>query len=171
MEVTFNPCVTDEDFAKVSLFLLERKFDLHPSYTTLQMVALLYSYITEGSLHHGALPDGRVIGAAAYYHGTPGRGFTDKDVALIDIVILDQSYRGTRFFLYSLEYMIDWIQNRHPEVQEVRFTALSENAYLCKLYSKFSAFAYKQEGNTGEETVFSENITKIGVTLARYRRV
>lgn len=171
MDVTFRPCVSDDDFSKVSLFFLERKYDLHPSFTTLQMVALLYSYITEGSLHQGVLPDGRVILAGAYYHGTPGRNFADKDVALIDSVILDRAYRGTRFFLYSLEYVIDLIRREHPEVNEVRLVALSENAYLCKLYSKFSAFAYKQEGNTGEETVFSENITKIGVTLARYRRV
>ncbi len=171
MKVSYAPCVTDDDFAKTSLFLLERKYDLHPSFTTLQMVALIYSYITHGTIFRGVLPDGRTISAAAYYQGTPERDFVDRDIALIDVAILDRPYRGTRSFLYGLRQLIDSIRCRHPEVQEVRFAALSTNDYLCKLYSKFATFVYYREGSAGEESVFSANITRLGDILTRYRRV
>jgi len=82
--------------------LLEHKLDLHPSFQTLQMVELLYAYITQGALYKGTAPDGSIRGASAYYIGTPGNDFTDRNVALIDIVIVDRAYRGTRFFFYGL---------------------------------------------------------------------
>lgn len=171
MNITFKHCVTDDDYAGISLFLLERKFDLHQSFTTLQMVTLLYSYITQGYLHQGALPDGRIIVGGGCYIGTPANDFADRNVALIDSVILDKAYRGTRYFFASLQYIIDWIRKTHPEVEEVRLAALSENAYLCRLYAKFASFAYKQEGSVGEETVFAENIDRMGDILSRFRRV
>lgn len=171
MNVTFKPCVTEDDFANVSLFFLARKLDLHPSFSTLKMVSLIYSYITQGFLYQAVLPDGRIVAAAAYYLGTPHEEFADKQVALIDIVIMDSAYRGTRVFLNGLQSMIEWIRAKHPEVEEVRLAALSENAQLCKLYSKFASFAYKQEGTVGEETVFAENITQMGDRLNRFSRI
>ncbi|MCI3918856.1 hypothetical protein MO973_01245 [Paenibacillus sp. TRM 82003] len=171
MNVTYASCVADDDFAKASLFMLERKYDLHPSFTTLQMVALIYGYITQGTIFRGELPDGRTISIAAYYQGTPERDFVDKDVVLIDVAILDRPYRGTRSFLHGLDQLIESIRCRHPEVQEVRFSARSANEYLYKLYSKFATFAYSRDGDSGEESVFSANITHLGDMLARYRRV
>lgn len=168
MTTFFKQCVNDEDFAKVSLFILERRHDLHPSFTTLDMVELLYMYLTQGYLHQGAQADNRIIGASAYFHGTPEREFTDKEVALIDMVILDKTYRGTRLFIHSLKYMVGWIMDEHPEVDELRFAALSENTYLCKLYSKFAKSSYTRDGKIGQETVFFENINKIGTILKKF---
>lgn len=171
MNAIFRPSVSDDDMAGASLFFLERKYDLHPSFTTLGMLELLYGYMTRGHLFCGFLPDGSVIAGAAYYLGTPEREYADQHVALIDITILDRAYRSSTYFLHGLTCLIDSIQQQHPEVREVRFVALSENTYLCRLYAKFAAFAYKREGHKGEETVFIDRIEKIVATLKKYRRI
>jgi hypothetical protein len=151
-------CKHDEDIIKASLFLFEHKHDLHPSFTTMDMVALLYTYISEGHLLYAADADNQVIGAAAYYHGTPEHDFKDKEVALVDIAVFAKAYRGTRLFVRGLTYMVNQIINEHPEVMELRLAALSENVYVSKLYSKFTTSSYSCEGIIGEENVFSVNI-------------
>ncbi|RUS45140.1 hypothetical protein [Cohnella sp. AR92] len=171
MNVTFKPCASEDEYAKVSLFLLNRKFDLHPAFSTLQMVELLYAYITQGTIYYGSMPDGTIIAAAAYYHGTPERDFEDKDVALIDITVMDRAYRGTRYFLKGFEALVGYIERTHPEVRRLKLAALSENKYLCRLYSKFAVISTKREGEKGEETVFSEEISLIRYSLRRFHRL
>jgi len=171
MTIHFKRCSSEDDLAEVSLFLLDRRRDLHPSITTLDMVTLLYQYMTQGYLHCGVDRDGRVVGASAYYAGTPEEEFADRTFALIDIVILDKAYRGSRFFLNSLDYMIGTIRKDHPDVEEVRFAALADNRYLCKLYAKFAVFLHSREGTTGTELVFSERIDKLCTTLQKYKHV
>lgn len=171
MTIHFKRCSSEDDLAEVSLFLLDRRHDLHPSITTLDMVTLLYQYITQGHLHCGMDRDGRVVGAFAYYVGAPEEEFADRTFVLLDIVILDKAYRGTRFFLNCLDYMEDCIRKDHPEAEKARFAALADNGYLCKLYAKFATPCYSREGASGTEMVFSERIDKICSTLQKYKHV
>lgn len=171
MHMRLQPCNTDDDFAKVSSFFLKHKYDLHPSFSTVRMIELLYTYMTQGHMHYGTLEDQQVVLAGAYYHGTPENDFKDKEVVLIDVVILDRNYRGSRMFVQSLIYILKWVREKHPEVNEIRLAALSDNAYLCRLYSKFAALSYKREGEDGEESIFCENINKIEGILQRFDRV
>lgn len=168
MRIQFQPCITDEDFAKVSLFILERRRDLHPSFSTIDVVTLVHTYITEGFLYQGADADGRIIAASAYYHGTAEQEYKDRDVAFIDIAILDRAYQGTRSFIRGLKSMVEWIMKEHPEVENVMFAALSENAYVCKLYSKFSKFSHVRDGAIGQEHVFCDKISQIRTVLQKY---
>ncbi|MEI7024080.1 hypothetical protein [Paenibacillus sp. y28] len=167
----FKPCTSDEDFANFSLFFLENKHDLHPSLSVLDGVTLIYSYLTEGYLCQIADENGRVRGISAYYHGTRENEFLDKDVVYFDMAILDQSLRRSRVFMKSFSSMVFHIAETHPEVQELRLAALSDNAYLCGMYAKLTRSSYKREGAIGEETVFCVKINEICSMLKKYNRV
>ncbi|MBE1442757.1 hypothetical protein [Paenibacillus sp. OAS669] len=164
-------CVSDEALADVSLFAIENRRELHPSYGTLDMVSLLCSHITQGHLIYITNTDNRVLGMMTYYHGTPEKQFEDKEIAFVNFAIMDKAYRGTRLFVKGLYYMVELIIEAHPDVQELRFNALTENTYLCRLYSKFASASHTQEGTLGEETVFCAKIHHLRTTLTRYIKV
>lgn len=171
MSTHFKHCVTDDDYAKVGLFFLQHKQDLHSAFTTLDMVSLLYSYLTDGHLFQALDADQRVIGASAYYHGTAEQEFQDKDIALIDIVIVDPAYRGTRLFLNGFRCMVNDIAVAHPEVEEIRIAALADNEYVCRLYAKLTESRYEREGNLGKEIVFCVKINRIKTILSSLSKV
>lgn len=164
----FRLCASDDDYAKASLFILERRRDLHPAFTTLDMVALLYSYATDGHLFVAEKDDGELIAASAYYRGTPERDHEDKRVAFVDLVIMDRRFRGSRVFMAGLKSLVDHIAAEYPEIEEMRFAALADNAYICKLYAKFAQFSCMREGAIGQEMIFSEKIARFGSTLGKY---
>lgn len=171
MTTTCKRCTTDEDIAKASVFLLDRRYDLHPSISTMGMVELLYSYMTNGYFLQITDNDGKVIAASAYYHGTLEQDFKDKEIALIDIVIYDRAYRGTRLFVKGFRYMVNAIIDDHPEVQEVRIVALADNDYLCKMYAKLTTSSYEREGQIGKEMVFCVKIHHLRASLNRFHHV
>lgn len=164
-------CVSDDDFAQASLFLLARKRDLHPAYTSLEMVTLIYSYATQGRMISATDANSRVVGVSAYYLGTPERDFQDREVALLDMAIADPAYRGSRLFLQGLIFMVRSIVETNPEVRELRLAALAENDYLCRLYAKFAQPGYEREGSHGKETVFCEKMNRIKGTLNKWVKV
>lgn len=168
MAISHHLCRTDDDLAQASLFLLSHKRDLHPAYTTLEMVALLYSYATQGQLVYVTNEEQRVVGAAAYYYGTPEQGYQDKDVALIDVAIADQAYRGTRMFLQGLRFLVASIAEGGPQVREVRLSALADNDYLCRLYAKFTSHRYERQGTHGKEFVFCVKIHTLKGFLSKF---
>lgn len=164
-------CTTDEDFAKVCLFVLDNKHDLHRSFYTMDMVEVLYTYVTQARMVFVEDADNRVIGAAAYYHGTPERDFQDKEIAFLDMAVADKAYRGTRLFLVGLQYMVNEIAREYPDVQEIRLAALEENAYLCRLYSKFAETSYSREETAVKQLVFCVKINKLQAFLKKYGKV
>lgn len=164
-------CTSDEDFAKVSLFLLANKRSLHPSFSTMDAITMLYSYITDGHLIQVTNADGLVTAMCAYYLGTPEQDYADKEVAFIDVAIAHPEYRGSRLFLTGLKYTFQSILANHAEVREIRFAALSENKYVCKLYAKFATFSYRRDGAIGEEMVFRANIDEINAFLTKFYHV
>ncbi|WP_135553668.1 hypothetical protein [Paenibacillus cymbidii] len=171
MTTTCHLCASEDDFARASLFLLAHKRDLHPAYTTLEMVTLIYSYATKGRIV-SAMDDNRcVVGVSAYYIGTPERDFMDRDVALLDVAIADPAYRGARLFLQGLVYMVQSIIEKEPEVQELRLAALADNDYLCRLYAKFAKPGYEREGSHGKEIVFCVKINTLKGTLNKWAKV
>lgn len=171
MAIQFGRCSSDNDYARIASFMVERRRDLHPSLCTIEMVTMIYRYMTDGHLIYVKDDDGRIVGACAYYLGTPEEDFRDRGTALIDLAILDESLRGSRIFLNGLRYTINSIADSHPEVETVRFCALSDHPYLCRLYAKFARYVGTREGSVGEESVFSEEIGQIRTTLNRLHPV
>ncbi|WP_338553131.1 hypothetical protein [Paenibacillus sp. KS-LC4] len=163
----FKRCENDEEYAKASLFLLKHRRDLHPAYTTMDTLTLLYSYLTEGQLVVALNEQHQVIAITAYYCGTPEQDFQDKEIAFVDMVIVEHIHRGTRLFAEGLGFLVHHVMASHPEVKELRLAALSENKQLCRMYGKFIEEKYKREGALGEETVFGGDIRKIGTMLRK----
>jgi hypothetical protein len=164
-------CTNDEDFAKFSLFFLQHKYDLHLSFSTLDTISFLYSYLTQGHLFMTLDSTGQVIGIAAYYHGTQDQEFKNKDIAVVDMAIFDRAYRVTRLFVRGLTYLVNSIIETHPEVQELHLVALSENAYLCKLYAKLTNLNYIRDGYLGKETVFCVKVHSLMGILKNFEKV
>ncbi|WP_166238511.1 hypothetical protein [Paenibacillus turpanensis] len=171
MTTYIKRCTSDEALAKASLFAIENRHALHPSFGTLDIVSLLCSHITQGHLIYITDEDNRVLGMMTYYHGTPDKNFEDTEVAFVNFAIMARAYRGTRLFVKSLYYMVELITEAHPDVRELRLNALSENTYLCRLYSKFAHASHTQESALGEETVFCVRIHQIKSILMRLFRV
>ena len=171
MTIHCQRCESDDDYAKVSLFLLAHKHDLHPAISTLEMVSLIYSYVTQGHLVKVTDADNQVIGAAAYYFGTPDQEFLNQEVALLDVAIFDQARRGTRAFLQGLQYLVREIVDGNPAVKEIQLAAQADNHYLCRLYGKFARASFTREGSHGQEIVFSEKIVEIQLFLNRFNTV
>jgi len=171
MTMQCSRCVTDEDYAKVSLFLLKYRHSLHPSFATMDVVTMLYSYITNGHLIQVRDDDGQIVAMCAYYLGTPEREFADRETAFIDVAVVHPEYRGTRLFLTGLTYTFKSILAEHAEVREIRFTALAENKYVCKLYDKIATFTHMRKGTAGEEKVFRANLDEISAFLTKFYQV
>jgi len=164
-------CITDEDYAKVSLFLLKYKHSLHPAFMTMDVVTMLYGYITNGHLIQVRDPEGQVVAMCAYYLGTPERDFADRGTAFIDVAVVHPEYRGSRLFLTGLTYTFKSILEEHDGVREIQFAALAENQYVCRLYAKIAAFTHTREGFAGEERVFRANLDEINAFLTKFYQV
>ncbi|SDE44509.1 hypothetical protein SAMN02799630_03387 [Paenibacillus sp. UNCCL117] len=171
MKRYFMPCESDEDFARASSFMLEHRYDLHPSFGTLDVVTLMYGYITEGHLLLAIGEGGALAGIAAYYQGTREQEFRDREVALVDMVIFGREHRGTRMFLMGLNYLIDHITEKHPEVTEIRLAALASNGYLCRLYGKIMDRCGSRMGTHGEEIIFCSKVNNFRAILEKWNKV
>lgn len=113
----------------------------------------------------------RTIGTLAYFHGTPEEEFADKNIAFVDLAITDRTYRGSRLFVNGLRSMAEQIAEAHPEVEELRFAAMAENDYLCRLYAKFAEIGYSRDGQIGKEFVFCVKLHRLRTILSRFDRV
>ncbi len=171
MTLNCQMCESEDDFAQAGLFLLAHKRDLHPSFTTLEMVTLIYSYVTNGRLVSVRNEENRIVGIGAYYYGTPDREFQDKEVALVDVAIADKAYRGSRVFVQGLLYLVNRVIEGHPEVREIRLAAQEDNAYLRRLYSKFAKAGGVREGTHGREVVFHAEISNLRTILGKFSRL
>lgn len=170
MTIFCKSCESDDDYAKVSLFALKHKREMHPSFFTLDMVTLLITYMTQGHLQYTEDETGRVTGISAYYHGTPEEEFQNRHVALLDMAIIDRTHRGSRIFAKGLRHMVEQIADKHPEVEELHFKTLSENAYLRNMYSKIAAETETRDGEVGKETLFCVKLHQLRTTLSsRYK--
>jgi hypothetical protein len=173
MAMHYRRCVSDEDLAKFCLFFLDYKRDLHPAYSVIDALNVLHLYLTRPQAYLVQITDdnSRVIGASAYYHGTEEQEFNDKDVAFLDMAIMNRTYRGSRLFLNGLQFLVSQIEENHPEVQEIKLAALAENDHLCKMYAKITETSYIREGVVGEEKVFCVKLNKLKTIFKKYNRV
>lgn len=171
MAIVFKRCVTEDEQAETSLFLLARRRDLDRSFETLDAVTLLYRYFTQGELHYGADENGQVVGALGMYIGTPEEEFADRYVAFVDMIVLDPARAGSRTFLSFLSYMAGYMERTHPGTTRARFVAQSHNAYLRRLYEKLARPIGTRDDANGQVTIYSEEISRIGDVLSRYHPV
>jgi len=166
----FTVCETDDEFAQASLFMLQHIRDVHPSFSTLDTAALIYSYLAEGHLVLAKKAEDPVA-VGVFFHGTREEGFADRDVALIDLALSDRNCRGSSLFVKGLAYMVESIAARLPGVREIRLVAQSDNRYLNRLYAKFVRPIGTRDGDWGSETVYAAPIANISSMLLQWNRV
>lgn len=170
MTIVCKSCASDDDFAKVSLFALKHKREMHPSFFTLDMVASLLTYMMQGHLLFTEDESGKVTGISAYYHGTPEEEFQNRHIAMLDMAIIDPAYRRSRIFAKGLQFMVGQIAANHPEVEELHFKSLADNVYLRSMYSKIAEEAGTHDGAVGKETFFCVKLHQLKATLtSRYK--
>lgn len=170
MTIICKSCVSDEDFAKVSLFALEHKREMHPSFFTLDMVSSLVTYMMQGHLLFTEDESGKVTGISAYYHGTPEEEFQNRHVAMLDMAIIEKTRRGSRIFAKGLRFMVEQIAANHPEVDELHLKTLADNVYLRSMYSKIAKETGTYDGAVGKETFFCVKLHRLKATLtSRYK--
>ncbi|MEK3883307.1 hypothetical protein [Paenibacillus sp. PL2-23] len=168
MALHIKLCETDNELAMAGVFFLKNRRDLHPSFMTMNVVELLYTYATQGKIVIVLDEAGLIVGLSAFYIGTPEENFQNQDTALIDLAIGDRSYRGSRMFVKGLQFVVQSIVEQNPQVKELRLVAYSSNAYLCRLYAKFMNKGGQREGQLGQETVFFTSIAQIKTILGKY---
>lgn len=173
MALVCSVCDREEQLAEIGRFIFQHKKQLHPSYATLDTLSVIYSYVTEGHIIQVTDEENRIAGMTAFYHGTKENGFQDKDIIFIDIAIASTEVRqrASRVFVMGLAYLLEQVAERFPEAKRIRLVALSDNRYVCKLYSKFVRPVATRPGERGEETVFEEEITRVGDYLRKLGRV
>ncbi|MBD2846983.1 hypothetical protein IDH44_17435 [Paenibacillus sp. IB182496] len=66
-------------------------------------------------------------------------------------ILLARRYRGGRVFRRGLAFLADYLTETHPEVREMRFAALANNAYLCRRYGKFARERGRRDGTIGPD--------------------
>lgn len=172
MEIHCKRCANDEDYAQVSLFMLKNRRDWHPSFTTVDVVTLVYSYITIGALILVMNTRGETVAFGAYYRGTPELDYQDEQkVVFVDSVIVAREYRSTRVFVRGFQYMLSQMVADNPVVDEFHFVALSENQYLKSLYSKFANYSHSREGSVGMEDVYIVEVSILKAFLEQFARL
>ncbi|MGQ7886219.1 hypothetical protein [Paenibacillus sp. WC2504] len=168
----YKRCVTDDDLAKVSLFILENRRDMHPSYSATDTITMLYSFIKYGQLIQVVDQNvQRIIAVSAYYIGTPEHDYEDKHIAFVEMAIADRAYRGSRLFIKGLRFLVSEIMSDNPDVQEVRFAALADNVYLCRLYAKFADISHEEDSILGKQMKFGVKINNLRAFLDKFVKV
>jgi hypothetical protein len=170
MKLEAKRCTTDDEVAAACLFLFERKKDLHPSFTSLSTVTLLYRYVTEGRLVMVTDREKeRVVAVCGYFYGTPEQEYDDRDrLVLLDIVIIDRDYRRTRVFVRGFQHVLQFVQEENPHVTELRFVAQASNRYVQALYGKFAEAKELRDSELGPEQVYAVKIHSLKAFLNRF---
>jgi len=161
-------CNDDHNLAKAALFIMEHKHTIHPAYTTTDMVALIYGYVTNGHIITVKDGNGDIIGITAFFIGTEDEQFRNKQIAYVDVAVCTKEYKLSRIFMRGLSYLIRTLATEYPTVEQVQFAALIENEYLCKLYGKLTTSHFDRPGTIGDERVFSAPISHFQSFLTKF---
>ncbi|MBB6635260.1 hypothetical protein [Cohnella thailandensis] len=171
MAIRYSLCVTDDDFARASLFILDNRRDLHPAYDVLSTVSMLYQSIAEGHLVKAENEAGQLIGLSIYQLRKRMDEKGERTVAFAGIAAADRNYRGSRIFVGGLKYMTSTIKEKHPEAAEFELAAFSDNRYLCELYSKFARKVGTEEHELGEMSIYRATIDEIRTRMKAFDRL
>lgn len=154
MAITMKTCKEESDYAQYMKFFLTNRHFIQPVYPVKFVVELMAVQVLHGHIIMGMDEQGQVVGATAYYFGTPDRDFVNRDQVYIEITLMNESFRGTTAFMQGFLYLVEEIERSGLPVREVLFFANSGSDYLRKLYSKFSNTVAHQTLNGVEQDVY-----------------
>ncbi|GMK48783.1 hypothetical protein PghCCS26_59130 [Paenibacillus glycanilyticus] len=166
MFATFSVCATEACQRKYMDFLLANYEDLRLPYPFLVAFGFIASPILMGQECVLCLDgEGEVIGAFGYIHGTGEGNYEDRHVVQLQVALLSESYRCTRFFLEGLQMLARHLNELNGAVNELVFWTGMDD-YAIRLFNKFA-----ERTGDGELAIgYQVTLRQLNKYLAKFKR-
>ncbi|WP_134683675.1 GNAT family N-acetyltransferase [Brevibacillus migulae] len=168
MSAHFRPCLTDDDYVQFTRFFIENRLDFSQSFSLNDTLLHILQTLQDSRIILVVSNQDQVVGWGHYqYLGADEEPDSQGEIAFINSVILAKAYRRhSLLFLRGLRYLTKQIYKENPAVKQVRFHALSENAYLNRLYAKFTRVIGEREGDHGHEHIYATSLEELMAYLS-----
>jgi hypothetical protein len=169
MNERYLMCEDDMDYARYSQFFIRHYFDFSKSFTLSDAIMHTLETIAQARIMLILDEHDQVI-AWAHYRFIDEAGGADSAgaIAFVDSVIIARAHRSSRLFLRSFRQMLQFMLQDNPNAHNIRFTALADNVYLNRLYSKFAEPLGQREGAHGVEQVYAAKIPNVTSYLQQF---
>ncbi|MCU6708684.1 GNAT family N-acetyltransferase [Paenibacillus sp. J5C_2022] len=161
LKLKANDCLCDDDYARFARFYIAHSKEFHSLYSLHDALLYVMDTVTSSRLMLLDNEDGQLSAFIQYRYEDNGT------VALIDSAILERTYRSSRIFFTGFRDIVRQIDLENESVCRVRFHALTDHAYLNRLYGKFARRIGEREGTNGRENVYETSMQE----LRRYLRL
>jgi len=162
MPAHFRRCEGDGDLARFTLYFIEHRADFNTNYSLSDTIAHVLEYIQHSHIIMIENDRKEMIGWGQYHYTDEHMEIKpDGEIAFVQSVNLDKSFRGGRAFLQGFRYMANRIAEENNHVTHFRFHAHSDNLYLNRMYSKFARIVGTQERDYGSDNVYSTEFSHL----------
>ncbi|WP_227793321.1 hypothetical protein [Paenibacillus guangzhouensis] len=122
MSYYFQVCSSESYQDKYMIFLLEHYNELNLPYPfSISLSFLASSVLMQKEAILCFNDEDEVVGAIGYICGTSENQYKDTHVAQIQIVFFVETYRQSRLFLESLQFLVQYISQLPEPIVELRF--------------------------------------------------
>jgi len=122
MSYYFQVCSSESYQDKYMIFLLEHYNELNLPYPfSISLSFLASSVLMQKEAILCFNDEDEVVGAIGYICGTAENQYKDTHVAQIQIVFFVETYRRSRLFLESLQFLVQYISQLPEPIVELRF--------------------------------------------------
>lgn len=164
----FRRCESDEDYARFTLYFIRHRKQFHAHFTLYDTLSHILRTIKHSRIILIEDLMGNVVGWGQYYYYTAEyEEHPSGEIAFVDSVILDDSFRSSRLFYQGFRYLANQIAEENPSVKLFEFCVLEDHAYLNRLYAKFATPTGKRDGHTGTVTIYSTEFDRLFAYLNR----
>lgn len=154
MKAHYNVCQTDAELARYASFFIRNRTELSKD-CTLQVVLMhMLDSLPASKVILIKDDEGHVIGWGQFEYRAP-------DTIYVDSVIIEKKHRSTRVFLDGFRYLARHILEQYPQAGQLTFRALSGNAYVNRLYSKFAVKTEELDGTIERETYYKADLREL----------
>ncbi|SFE77482.1 hypothetical protein SAMN05216378_4031 [Paenibacillus catalpae] len=148
MPVRYSICQTDADLARYASFFIKNRTEFSKDYTLPVVLMHMLETLADAKIILIEDIDGQVIGWGKFEYRAP-------DTIFVDSVIIDKRLRSSRVFLDGFRYLVRYVHEQYPQVNQLSFRALSSQSYVNRLYSKFAIKTEEREGVFELESVYT----------------
>ncbi|WP_339207024.1 GNAT family N-acetyltransferase [Paenibacillus sp. FSL K6-3182] len=152
----YRKCQSDEDYAQFTLYFIRNRKEFSRQFSLGDALFHVLESIHDSEILLIFDKNEQLIGWGHYrYVNAKYEYDPEGDIVFINSVIVLPSYRSSSLFSQGFRYMLNQIAAENSSVKFVQFHAQIDNAYLNRLYSKFSSVIRQREGYYGMENVYS----------------
>ncbi|MFD0715817.1 hypothetical protein [Paenibacillus sp. GCM10027626] len=137
MSIQMQKCETDEQWYRLSEFLIKHSNKMNPLLHPSSILLELLTYKQNGGILYGEIR-GQIVCSLGYCIGTPDRQFANPSDAFIGSAILLEQFRFSKLFYSGCGAFIEEMKAAEIPITRVYFNTLQNNEYLNRLYGKFA---------------------------------